>query len=282
MKRSIKLIALIVFLFGLTAMLITDNPAVGTAHGFSGGPPGGHTAAPGEWSCAVGWCHGGSLNAGAGRLTIIAPSVYEAGETYQITVQHSTTDASRLRWGFQLTALTLANSRAGNLQSASILTNIINNEGPELSRQYIEHSAEGTFQGQTNQASWTFEWTAPDEDMGPVIFYAAGNQADGKGTRSGDQIYTTTHLTLSGLPEISGAEVAGKALIVRGRNFAAGAELFLNGSKQKKTANDEVNVTTSLLAAKSGKKVKRGQTVLLQVVNPDGSRSEEFLFTRPL
>ncbi|MEW6212197.1 MAG: choice-of-anchor V domain-containing protein [Acidobacteriota bacterium] len=282
MKYSIKLIALILFLFGLTAILVTDNPAVETAHGFSGGPPGGHTAAPGEWSCAVGWCHGGSLNAGPGRLTITAPSVYEAGKTYQITVQHSTDDPSRLRWGFQLTALTLANNRAGNLQSTSNLTNIINDEGPELSRQYVEHSSEGTFPGQTNQAVWTFEWTAPDEDAGPVIFYAAGNQADGKETRSGDQIYTTTHITISGPPEISGAEVAGKTLIVRGRNFAVGAELFLNGRKQKKTSNDEVDVTSSLLAAKSGKKVKRGQTVILEVVNPDGSRSEQFAFTRPL
>src|SRR5215475_2559913 len=66
-----------------------------------------------------------------------------------------------------------------------------NNAGPASARQYIEHTASGTFIGQKNGASWTFNWTAPPIDVGPVVFYAAGNQANNDGNTSGDNIYKT-------------------------------------------------------------------------------------------
>ncbi len=45
--------------------------------------------------------------------------------------------------------------------------------------------------GQSNGASWTFNWTAPAEDVGVVTFYTAGNQANNDGNTSGDYIYRT-------------------------------------------------------------------------------------------
>src|SRR5215475_5838281 len=66
-----------------------------------------------------------------------------------------------------------------------------NNAGPASARQYIEHTASGTFIGQKNGASWTFNWTAPPIDVGTVVFYAAGNQANNDGNTSGDFIYKT-------------------------------------------------------------------------------------------
>lgn len=274
------MIAICLFLSAMVAALLTDNPAIETAHGFSSGPPGGHTGAPGELTCAT--CHQGSLNGGPGQFAIIAPSVYEPGETYQITVRHTTTDSSRRRWGFQLTALTTSNRKAGDLDNPNNLTVVLSDDGPGFNRQYIEHTLNGTFAGQTSQASWTFEWTAPDTDVGPVIFYAAGNQANNNGVNTGDQIYTVMNAVLSGPPVITAAEVSGKKLIVTGRNFAIGAELRLNDSRQKKTSNDSDDLTSALVAKKSGKKIERGQTVMLQVINPDGAESEVFLFTRPL
>jgi hypothetical protein len=277
-----KIIAAGLFLAAMGAALFTDSPAIETAHGFSSGPPAGRTGAPGELTCATADCHQGSLNGGPGQFAIIAPSVYEPGETYQITVRHTTTDSSRRRWGFQLTALTTSNNKAGDLDNTNNLATVLDDDGPGFNRQYIEHTLNGTFAGQTSQASWSFEWTAPDTDVGPVIFYAAGNQANNNGSNSGDQIYTTMEAVLSGPPVITSAEVSGKKLIVTGRNFDIGAELRLNDSRQKKTSNDSNNLTSALIAKKSGKKIERGQTVSLQVVNPDGARSEVFLFTRPL
>ncbi len=278
-RKQGKQVAIIVFIAALFLFLLTDHPAAKRVEGFSIGPPEGRTGAPGELTCTTG-CH--ALNQGTGLFTIIAPPVYEVGKTYQIRVQHTTTERSRRRWGFQLTALTGASQRAGNLRSLDNLTTVLNNTGPGSNRQYIEHTAAGTFAGQLRLASWVFEWTAPETDVGPIIFYAAGNQANNDGTSFGDQIYTTLKAVLTGPPAITQAEVSGKKLIVTGENFDLDAELRMNGAKQKKTANEPNHLTTRLVAAKSGKKIARGQTVILQVINPDGTPSAEFSYLRPL
>jgi hypothetical protein len=77
-------------------------------------------------------------------------------------------------------------------------------------------------------------------------------------------------------PRIIGASVMGKKLIVGGENFDDGAVIVLNGEEQK-TANDGQNPKTTLVGKKVGKKIKAGDK--LQVRNPDGTLSEEFIFT---
>jgi uncharacterized repeat protein (TIGR01451 family) len=131
-------------------------------------------------------------DAGTGKISITAPQTYVPGQTYPITVTHTNADLTRLRWGFELTVLdTASDEKAGELQSTNGLTQILNNAGPGSARQYIEHTAAGTFVGQQNGASWTFNWTAPATDVGPVTFYAAGNHANNDGNTSGDYIYKT-------------------------------------------------------------------------------------------
>jgi photosystem II stability/assembly factor-like uncharacterized protein len=78
-------------------------------------------------------------------------------------------------------------------------------------------------------------------------------------------------------PTIVGATVNGKKLLVTGKLFDSGATILINGVSQK-TQNDEENLTTRLIAKKSGKKILSGDT--LQVVNFDGTRSNEFTFVR--
>jgi hypothetical protein len=43
---------------------------------------------------------------------------------------------------------------------------------------------------------WTFSWIAPPEEVGTVVFYAAGNAANGAGNTGGDFIYTGTATTI--------------------------------------------------------------------------------------
>lgn len=274
---------LVLFIAGMVLMLLTDNRSVTSVHGFSSGPPAGHTDAPFEITCATSNCHTGSdINTGPGDFTINGPKLYVPGQTYEITVRHQTNDSSRRRWGFQLTGLTGDNARGGTLQSRNGNTVILNDDGPGGARQYIEHSITGTFAGQGNQANWTFDWEAPPTDQGAVVLYAAGNQANNNGLNTGDQIYTAAHVILSGPPEIVNARIEGKKLIVTGENFDTGAEVFMDGVKQKKTGNfDPFNLARVLISNKSGKKIKRGQTVSLQVRNPDGMLSPTFSFTRP-
>lgn len=94
----------------------------------------------------------------------------------------------------------------------------------------------------------------------------------------GDQ--SVTVMQESG-PGITGATVQGKQLIVTGVNFADGAALLMDGVKQKKTFNEPAGSTTTLVARKAGKTIARGQTVVLQVRNPDGKLSQEFRYTKP-
>jgi hypothetical protein len=77
-------------------------------------------------------------------------------------------------------------------------------------------------------------------------------------------------------PKIISASVSGKKLFITGENFDDGAVILLNGEEQK-TKQPTANPQTSLIGKKAGKKVKPGDRV--QVRNPDGTLSEEFIFT---
>ncbi|HEY8411955.1 MAG TPA: PQQ-dependent sugar dehydrogenase [Pyrinomonadaceae bacterium] len=170
---------------------MSHNAGTRPVHAFSAGPPAGYTGAPQELPEACAECHV-PPDAGTGRISISAPQTYIPGQTYPITVTHTNTDPTRLRWGFELTVLDNASDeKAGELQNTDGLTQVLNNAGPTSARQYIEHTAVGTFIGQQHGASWTFNWTAPATDVGPVTFYAAGNQANNDGNTSGDYIYKT-------------------------------------------------------------------------------------------
>src|SRR5262245_15110578 len=197
LKKRIKLCCAALLCGAGAACLLTSSPG---ARAFSTGPDPGRTGAPGELTCATAECHGTARDTGPGKLSIIAPSQYEPGRTYQIVVRHMTEDLTRMRWGFQITALTGSNSRAGSCQSLNDQTRIVEDNLPSFRRQYAEHTERGTFRGQTGGASWTINWTAPDADVGPVTFYAAGNQADNNNNNTGDQIYTTQVTVAPGPP----------------------------------------------------------------------------------
>lgn len=188
------LLIVILLLAGFAITLVTESILNPRAVAFSSGPPPGYTRAPGEEPEACAECHLSPGDAGSGQISITAPSTYVPGQTYQITVTHTNPDPTRLRWGFQLTALDPSDEKAGELQNTSALTRIITG-APSNNRQYIEHTTspgvDGTFAGQPGGASWTFNWTAPPADVGVVTFYAAGNHANNNGSSSGDYIYFT-------------------------------------------------------------------------------------------
>lgn len=186
-SRLIVLPSLLAAIFGF---LLSSNTATRPVNAFSAGPPAGYTAAPGEEPEACAECHV-PTDSGTGHISITAPQTYVPGQTYPITVTHTNADPTRLRWGFELTVLDTSDEKAGNLQNSDEFTQVLNNAGPGSARQYIEHSVNGTFIGQHNGASWTFNWTAPATDIGIVTFYAAGNQANNDGNTSGDYIYKT-------------------------------------------------------------------------------------------
>jgi hypothetical protein len=282
-KDRAKAVGLVLFIAGVVLILLTDNPSVTSVHGNSSGPPAGYTDAPFELTCATSGCHGGNeINSGSGQFTVTGPKFYVPGQTYEITVRHTTNDSSRRRWGFQVTALSGDRSRGGTFQNTNNNTIILDDDGPGGERQYIEQNLSGTFAGQTGQASWTFNWEAPSTDEGAIVLYAAGSQANNNNSRNGDQIYTAAHVILSGPPEIVNVRIEGKKLILEGENFDVGGQVFMDGVRQKKTGNfDAFSLARVLIAKKTGKKIEPGQTVQLQVRNPDGMLSNTYLFMRP-
>ena len=78
------------------------------------------------------------------------------------------------------------------------------------------------------------------------------------------------------IPKIISVSVAGKKLFVLGNNFDAGAVVLINGEEQT-TRNDAKNPQTALVGKKAGKRIKAGDRV--QVRNPNGALSQEFIFT---
>ncbi|MGI8735240.1 MAG: PQQ-dependent sugar dehydrogenase [Pyrinomonadaceae bacterium] len=200
-----RLIILPSLLAAFLGLFLSHSNTSLPVHAFSSGPPAGYTGAPGEEPEACAECHV-PADAGTGNISITAPQNYIPGQTYALTVTHNNAaDATRIRWGFQLTALDTGDEKAGNLQSTDVLTQVLNNQGPGGARQYIEHTSVGTFVGQQHTASWTFNWTAPATDVGPVLFYAAGNQANNDGNTSGDYIYKTFVISspISATPDFS-------------------------------------------------------------------------------
>ena len=153
------------------------------AYAYPEGPGGGASGAPGEVTCTD--CHNQNTMTGAFQIT--PPANYTPGQTYSIEVRHTTSDSTRARWGFELTALTsTGNAAAGTFASTSSNTTTLTSSG----RRYVDQSSSGTFRNQTGGAVWTFNWTAPATNVGAIKFYAAGLQANNNGGPSGDQTYT--------------------------------------------------------------------------------------------
>jgi hypothetical protein len=144
-------------------------------------PPPGYSGAPGQTNCTS--CHSGTVNSGSGSVTLsgLPSSGYTPGAQYTITI--NITDASKVRFGFEMVALTTANAQAGTFILVSS-----NNTSLQLSggKTYVGHlSANST-------KTWTVNWNAPATNVGAVTFYLVGNAANGNSTDTGDNIYSTS------------------------------------------------------------------------------------------
>jgi len=203
--------------------------------GFSAGPPQGRTGntVDGGLSCTA--CHrGNDANDGLGRL-VIEVGNYRPGvkQTLRLRLQHPTAQ----RWGFQLTARVFADQtkRAGTFTTSAdvrVRCGLTGNEESPCGEQleFAEHSQPSTLPGTGGGRTWEIEWTPPATDVGPVIFYAAGNAANNNNTNVGDSIYLANFVVGSGAgtrPSISTNGI-GDAF-TRGNTIASGSWLLIEG-----------------------------------------------------
>ena len=174
--------------------------------GLTAGPPDEKTGAFNEDTCVTAGCHtGNALNTVGGSLMLTTPDTYEPGEVYTIIVNLERTGQSK--WGFQMTALDADGVRAGTFAADDAANTQISEAN---SKQYIKHTAAGTA-GANDANSWEFEWTAPDTDVGPITFYAAGNASNGNFNPIDDYIYTAQEESTPPIPVVAGVllEVVG-------------------------------------------------------------------------
>jgi uncharacterized protein (TIGR03437 family) len=106
------------------------------------------------------------------------------------------------RWGFQLTAR-LASDETRPAGTFTITDEVrvrcddgsaMGGDGPcNGTTEFAEHTSTSNRLGQMLMNTWEVEWTPPATDVGEVIFYVAGNAADGNQNNQNDRIYTSSH-----------------------------------------------------------------------------------------
>ena len=192
-------------------LLLLFVVSTGSVFAFSAGPPDEKTGAPNENTCTQAGCHtGNDLNVSGGSLMLTIPETYIPSEVYTIVVNLSR--AGQSRWGFEMTALDADGARAGTFAADTAGNTQLSEES---SKQYIKHTSAGTAQGTEDAHSWEFEWTAPDADMGPITFYAAGNASNGNFNPIDDYIYTAQSESTPPIPIVAGVslEVVGETAL---------------------------------------------------------------------
>lgn len=139
----------------------------------------------------------GSLRIEAGAYT---PGVKQ---TIRVALSHP----EAMRWGYQITARLASDpARAAgtfthNADSVRVQCAGGAPDGACAGQpEFAGHVVATTQAGTRNAVTWDIEWTPPSTDVGEVIFYAAGNAANGNGNNQGDFIYTANTRTAAAAP----------------------------------------------------------------------------------
>ncbi len=189
MKKKLHFYS-ILLLAPFTALLLISN---------SGGANAGLTGSPGDGTNNCKICHVGSetntsFSLNTNITTTIPTGGYALGQTYTITVTQSTTGATK--HGFEITAENSTNSNVGTF----VITDATNTQLKGVANEYVTHTAAGN-----SLSTWSFDWTAPNSDVGAITFYVASIAGAGTGA-SGSQMGLKTEV-ISGVLGISDARL---------------------------------------------------------------------------
>lgn len=143
------------------------------------GAPSARTGSPGDTkSCTT--CHTGTAQNATGIIgSNVPPAGYIPGNIY--IIQANVTDASRTRFGFEISPQNISGAKLGVLTITDITRTKLVGSG-----KYITHTAAGTSGAGSN--SWSFNWTAPPAGTGDVTFYGAFNFSNHNNATTGDVI----------------------------------------------------------------------------------------------
>jgi hypothetical protein len=186
MNRKIQLNVLIGLFFIIFLCSAINNAS---------GPGGGYTNAPSESSCVS--CHGGSLITTGTQLNSLrfkgnfTGSGYITDSTYNLEVTFK--QSGRSKFGFQITALNAANEPIGTFTNTNNRTSRVTSSINSKTREYIQHTSTGTASVGTDSTRWTFDWKAPNSNVGKITFYVVVMATDNNNqNNSGDLVYAKT------------------------------------------------------------------------------------------
>jgi len=174
-----KVSSLLFIVAGLTYLLLLGNSA---------GAPAETTGAPSETTCGRSGCHAVVENTGDATVAInygTGTLSYNPQEVYPINIALSNLQ-NETKNGFQIVALDSLDNNAGSWELVEEATTQIRQGSSLADRSYVTHTSAGN-----TLNTWDMNWIAPNEDMGPITFYLAVNDANDNGGRTGDAIYIT-------------------------------------------------------------------------------------------
>ena len=261
----IRASAIGLLLFIIVIVLAIDNHVVRSTRAYGSGPtppPASHTGAPisgttSEAHCSS--CH--SSAPGGDSFTISgggAGNTYVPNTTYTITVSHTPTNL----WGFEITVLDSSLNRVGNVVStdSSTVTKCAppssSFPGPTpFNPPCITGERFYTYHTIRTVNNWSFQWTAPSSDVGPITFYAAGVRGNGDLTPSNDPAYSATRTLTAAAPPgtlqfstatPSVAENGGTATITVTRTGGSSGAASVQYSSSAGTATGGAGCTTGV------------------------------------
>jgi len=180
------------------------------------------------------------LNSGLGSVNISGlPASYISGHVYPLTITVSHPTA--LRWGFELTAQDPSNGAAGEFAiTDATATQLSNNPGD--SADFVKHTLAGTFPGTSASHTWSFNWTAPNDNLGATFHYA-GNAANNNNGSNGDYIYGGSAARSAAYPVYTVLNPIGSTVIPPGGGTLNYNIAGTNGSASPQTIDIWVDVT---------------------------------------
>lgn len=169
----------------VTALTLILGSVYNNAHTNPTGAPNGRTGSPGDNgnTCAISGCHTGI--AVTTRPDVITSNIpqdgYTPGTKYTITAT-ARSIASRNTFGFQISPQSLTGQLLGTVTITNSTETQVTGGG-----KYVTHKQAG-ITGSNGTKTWTFDWTAPAQGTGEVVFYGCFNHANGNNGSTGDSI----------------------------------------------------------------------------------------------
>ena len=203
MKKIITLFVLPLFIGGVFAFQsVGGNEKLekfsSKAHASAGGNQAGLTGATEENNCTQ--CHSGSVLDGSTENQILVynssfqqVTTYVPGETYTISLQMASNPSKK---GFSATILENTNNNKVGTTAGMAIGGTTDFSNAGQTRDYVSHTGASNT---SDTSVWTWNWTAPVSDEGPVTIYLASNSANNDGGPAGDAIYLSERILNSTL-----------------------------------------------------------------------------------